>query len=528
MGDKQRTVFKGSTAAAARPHPKNIPSAEARTYPAVGVTLRAYGAGGGPRRSAVTPEKKPRAGAFRRHFTRRRVALYTALLILIVGGWIGGKFAYNASKLFQGNIFSALTTSKLDGEDRGRVNILLAGNSADNVGHAGGELTDSIMVVSIDTKNKSALMMSIPRDLYVEIANGEYEKINYAYVYGKENNFRRSGYPQGGMGKLAQVVERDFGIDIHYHALVNYNAFRDAVNAVGGIDITVKSSDRRGLFDPNIDYTTRGPLVKLSNGRHHLNGQEALNLARARGDHVRAYGFSQGDFDRTKHQRQMLVALKTKVASAGVLANPAKLTSLSDAIGNNVTTDFEIGEVRRLYDLTKDIDNSKIASVSLNNANGKNLLESYRTSNGQSALIPAAGIDDYTDIRQFMRQQFSTDGVVREGASIVILNGTETKGLASRIRTALTEKNFVVDAIGDALASQSGATASTIIDATGGEKPATLAALKKRYPNATVTTRNPYEGVYTTDLILVLGRDAESFTDAGSSPESGPASEITE
>ena len=106
------------------------------------------------------------------------------------------------------------------------------------------------------------------------------------------SRWAENGYPSGGMGQLEQVVEENFGIAINYYALIDYSAFRDAVNAVGGIDVTIASSDPRGLYDPNIDYTTHGPLVKLTNGVHHLNGQQALDLVCARGDSANSYGFA--------------------------------------------------------------------------------------------------------------------------------------------------------------------------------------------------------------------------------------------
>lgn len=491
----------------------------------VGRTLRAYGSNTNLQPAVEAARRQRQADKstswLRRQLRPRKIALVFALLVLGVGLWLGGKFAYNAHKLFGGSLFSALTTSKLKGEDTGRVNILLAGNSADDQGHDGAELTDSIMLISINTKDKSALMMSIPRDLYINLGNNNYSKINYAYIYGKQKNFNQSGYPSGGMGKLEQIVEQNFGIKIDYYALVNYKAFRDAVNAVGGIDFTVKSPDPRGLYDPNIDYTTGGPLVKLSNGPHHLNGQQALNLARARGDSYRAYGFPQSDFDRATHQRQMLMALKAKVASAGVLANPARLSSLSDAIGNNVKTDLQIGEIRRLYDLTKGINNNAITSISLNNANGKNLLQNYRTHDGQAALVPSAGIDNYSEIKAFIRKQMSGSPVAREGASLVVLNGTNVLGLASKVRDLLTQQGFGVGAIGDAAASQAQLANTVIIDTSGGGMPATLEALKKKYPNASITTKNPYAHIYNTDIIVVLGADAAASVNSASS-SSGP------
>ncbi|MGC1177282.1 MAG: LCP family protein [Candidatus Saccharimonadales bacterium] len=487
---------------------------EAAKFPAVGMALPtyAYDSRNQGRRSAGQPtinkaSRAAKVGRWRRFkdkITLKRSVITLAILVLLVGGWVGGKFLYNAHKIFGGNIFSALTTTKLKGEDSGRVNILLAGNSADDPGHDGGDLTDSIMVISIDTKNNKAFLLSVPRDLWTNIDDEGHQKINAAYVQGEDNNFSASGYPNGGMGLLEQTVSQDLGIPIDYYALVDYNAFRDAVNAVGGIDVNIQSQDSRGLYDPSVDYVTHGPLVKLSNGTHHLNGEQALDLARARGDSYYSYGFPASDFDRTEHQRQMLVALKSKAVSAGVLANPAKLSSLADALGNNVKTDLKLSEVRRLYDLTKSISGNNIQSLSLNDASGKNLLMSYQTFNGQSALIPAAGLDDFSDIQAFIKQQTSSDPVVREDADVVLLNATETSGLASKKRASLASaKNLHISATGNAQADQA---TTTIIDASGGKKPATRARLVQIFGN-NVTTVNPYAGVYDADFIVLLGAD---------------------
>ena len=481
---------------------------QAGQFPSVGMTLRSYqydpkdyhkrSAG----RAAVVTQNRWRR--FRQGLTRKRVALVLALIILVVGGWLGGKFAYNVHKLFGGNIFSVLTTTKLKGEDVGRVNILLAGNSADDPGHSGASLTDSIMLVSIDTKDHKAFLLSIPRDLWVHIPGDGHEKINDAYVLGQNNGFNQSGYPSGGMGQLEQIVSQDLGIPINYYALIDYNAMRQAVTAVGGVDVTIKSDDPRGLYDPSIDYATHGPLVKLTNGTHHLNGEQALDLARARGDAYGSYGFPAADFDRTQHQRQLLVALKSKAVSVGVLANPAKLSSLSDAIGNNVKTDFKLSEVHRLYDLVNQISGQNIQSLSFNQANGKDLLASYGAPDGESALIPAAGIDDFSALQAFIRQQTSSDPIVREGATIAVLNGTTTNGLANKVKQKLTAKQLTVSATGNSPNPPQATT--VIIDTTGGKKPATGAALVKLFGNH-LTTQNTYGLSYNADFIVILGAD---------------------
>jgi LCP family protein required for cell wall assembly len=481
---------------------------QAGQFPSVGMTMRNYQYD--PRdyhsRSAGRPVviTQNRWRRFRQAVTLKRAVLALALVILIGGGLLGSKLAYDIHKLFGGNIFSVFTTTKLKGEDSGRVNILLAGNSADDPGHSGASLTDSIMLVSIDTKDNKAFLLSIPRDLWVHIPGDGHQKINDAYVVGEANGFGQSGYPAGGMGQLEQIVSQDIGITINYYALIDYSAMKQSVDAVGGVDLTIKSDDPRGLYDPSIDYATHGPLVRLTNGTHHLNGVQALDLARARGDAYGSYGFPASDFDRTAHQRQLLVALKTKAESIGVLANPAKLSSLADAIGNNVKTDFNLGEVHRLYDLANKIGSNNIQSLSLNQANGKVLLASYLASNGEAALVPSAGIDNFSAIQAFIKQQTSSNPVVQEGASVVVLNGTTTTGLALKVKRQLSANQITVSATGDAPTSSQ--TTTAIIDKSAGKKPATSATLVKFFGKH-LTTQNIYGLTYNADFIIILGTD---------------------
>jgi LCP family protein required for cell wall assembly len=386
-------------------HLKGKQADDRAAFPPLGATLSSYTpqAYDAPDRSAITNQP------LKKHVGWKKIIARTLLTLLIVvllgGGYVGAKVLINANKTLKGNLFGLLQTTKLQGEDVGRVNILLAGNSSDDVGHDGADLTDSIMIISLDTKDNTAFLLSVPRDLWVNIPDEGYSKINAAYVYGNSDKFSESGYPSGGMGLLEKVVSDDFGININYYALVNYTALRDAVNAVGGITVNIQSSDPRGLYDPSRDYSepAPAPLVKLTNGEHTLDGEAALDLARARGDAYGSYGFAQSDFTRTANQRLMLEALKDKATTAGVIANPVTVGKLLDSLGNNVQTDFQTNEVQRLVTLVKAIPSSKITSASLNDANGSNLLQSYTSDDGESALIPADGIDDYTDIDAYLQ-----------------------------------------------------------------------------------------------------------------------------
>jgi hypothetical protein len=104
----------------------------------------------------------------------------------------------------------------------------------------------------------------------------------------------------------------------------------------------------------------------------------------------------------------MLIAIKTQATSAGVLSNPFKLGELFDSFGNNVETNMSLGNARKLYDDTKNINNADIKSEGLNDVNGKDLLTSYYTSDGEDALVPAAGVNDYSQIQAFVSQLTSS------------------------------------------------------------------------------------------------------------------------
>ncbi len=385
--------------------------------------------------------------------------------------------------------------------DNGRVNILVAGNSADDIGHGGAELTDSIMVLSLNTKKETALMLSIPRDLWVAKPEGGHGKIN-------------SVFPESGMEGLESVVEDVTGLSVHYNAIVNYTAFKDLVNAVGGISITIQSENPRGIYDSSLDWTTRSccALARYPNGPVNLDGKQALNLARARGEGYGSYGFTNADFTRTEHQRKMLIAIKDKASSASVVANPFKVSKLVDAVSDNVRTDLQIGEIQSLYYYTKKIDDTKIDSYNINTLKGENttMLSNYTSPDGQSALIPAAGLDNYGDIAAQIKKIFTAGPLVKENASIVVLNATDAVGLAKQTKNKLFAQGAEVLVIADAPANQ---VQSSLIDNSLGKKPNTLAYLKKTYGASVVQNKTLSQNYPAADFILLLGENAVPKTD---------------
>lgn len=452
----------------------------------------------------------------------KRIFLIIFLIIVVAGGFVGWKLLKNTTKVFNGNILGILDTTKLKGEDKGRVNILLAGTSEDDPGHDGAKLTDSIMIVSLDTVNNKAFMMSIPRDLWVNYQTkscsvGYQGKINATYTCGEQIKFSEDGYPEGGMGLLEKVVEDNFGLDINYYAKINYTAFREAVDTVGGINITLKTDNQKGILDRIFDWECNYKCykVKYPNGPLTLNGEQALDLARARGDNTGYPTYGTGnDFGRTERQRQMLISLKDKALSTGTLANPAKISSLLDSAGNNVDTDFDISELRRLYDIGKNVQSQNINSIGLTDEN-VNLVETFMSTDGQSAVRPVAGTTDFTQIKAYIKKLTSSDPVVREGAKVAVLNASGRVGLAQSVADELTEKGLTVNGVGNATARDT----TIVVDLSKNTKSGTKSYLQKKFgvtPTTDITT-NPEAKNYDADFVIILGKQQTVRSESTSS-----------
>lgn len=456
-------------------------------------------------RIGLRKRRKTDDNGFKKHSKRKKILIILALLVLLVGGFLGWKFLVASSKVFEGNVLGFLNTAKLKGEDEGRVNILLAGTSEDDIDHDGAMLTDSIMLVSIDTRNNTAFTTSIPRDLWVryggESCSAGFEgKINNAYQCGEAESFSEPGYPKGGMGLLSKVVSTNFGIPVQYYGKINYTAFRDAVDAVGGITVTIDSPDPRGIYDPNIQPKDGGP-VRLKNGPQKLDGKGALALARSR-NVAGGYGMSRGDFDRTTYQRAMLIALKEKALSAGVLSNPSKIGGLLDAAGDNVDTNFNTSELRRLYELSKLVKSDDITSVDLADAE-MNILTTGMYS-GQSIVRPTAGIKDFSQLKSYFKKLTSTDPLVKEGASVVILNGSGQTGMAQKYADKLSEKGIDVLVVSNAGTERQ---ENSLVDLSETKNPKTVAFLENDLKTKVIrdATTVPEASRYEADYLIILG-----------------------
>jgi len=421
-----------------------------------------------------------------------------ALSLLIVGGFLFGKAWLTAHKIFQGGgssstLFSTdVKPETLKGEGDGRVNILLTGIGGGN--RDGADLTDTIMIASIDPVAKDVTLLSLPRDLWVKVPDYWTMKINAAYssaLYRSlDNGSSESDAKEAGFATLEQTIEEHIGVPIHYHAMVNFQAFQEGVNAVGGIDVQVDEA----LYDPFISPNKNGLIA--AQGLQHMDGFTALQFSQSRQ--------SSSDFARGERQRQVIIALKEKILAAGTFSNPKSISSLIDALGDNVTINASLGELVRMYEITKDVPSTAIANVGLNDE--PNILVRTDNVNDQSIVRPTAGISNYSEIQSFVRNTLRDPFLKSENATIAVLNGTSTPGLATTRSDELKSFGYNVIIIDDAPTKDYQTT--VVYDKTGNTKKYTRNYLEKRL-NAQVSeepvSSNPI--LVTADFIVVLGQN---------------------
>lgn len=459
--------------------------------------------------------KKNQKGGPKTKKQKIKRALKFALIPLLL---IGGYYLYNllnlSGKVFDGNPLGFLKSTKLRGEDQGRVNVLLVGTSEGDPNHPGEDLTDSIMVISYTVATKKTAIISIPRDFWVKTPYAS-TKINALYHYGEDAEFDESGFYPGGIGLLQKEIEKMTGLDINYYAKINYNAFKESVDAVGGIDVDIQGSDPRGIYDPNFDGQYGKNALKLKNGVQTLNGTQALLLARARNANG-GYGLASSDYDRAANQRKMLIALKDKALGVGIFANPLKLNQLTEAIGSNIKTDFKTSEARRIYDLAGD-PASQIESVGLTS---ENVLKNYSSPGTGAALIPKEGIGVYSSIQKFIQEKVgpltaptstntstpdsnpNTSASV-EPASVVVLNAGAANGSAQTIANKLpTEIKPLI--ISNATEKVSGNQIIVLNEDKASSKDSLLSKLSAKESNTKKTT---YTKLYpNADFVILVGK----------------------
>ena len=391
----------------------------------------------------------------------------------------------------QGNvldfIFADDQYEPLKTDANGRTNILALGTSGYNMAgdegngtHDGAQLTDSIMVISLNQDTGDIAMLSLPRDLKASPTCTATGKINEVYWCNNINGDNEAA----GATALMTEVGNILGMDFQYYAHLNWGSLVSIVDTLGGITITLDEDIEdyyytKAVYQAGVEYT--------------INGEEALGLARAR------HGTTSGDFSRGASQQKILIGIKNKVFEKDL--SITDLLSLAGTLGDNLRTNFSIDEMKTLAHLTSEFDFDSMRQISLL---APERLMTTGMINGISYVLPSAGVGNYTAIQNYIAKMLSNDPKVYEDASILVLNGTDTAGLASSERTSLEEENYMNISIDDAPAGTYDAeyTLYTLTD----DKPNTKKSLEKRYNLTAKSADELPAGISTAyDFVLILG-----------------------
>jgi LCP family protein required for cell wall assembly len=321
-------------------------------------------------------------------------------------------------------------TKPLRGEKDGRINILLLGLAGEN--YPGENLTDSIIVASVNPKTFQTAMLSIPRDFFVRIPETtSYTKINALYARGRDLH----GKSTEGIEDLKSVLSEITGLSIHYYVALDFDGFTRVIDELDGVKIQVpKDLHDEKYPGPNFSYQT----FDIKAGLQNLDGATALKYARTRHN-------EEGDFGRAFRQQQILEATRQKAFSVGTLVNLPAVNNILNILGDHLRTDVPLDELESFLELSKKIDTHLTVNKVLDAGHPDSLLAVSHFSLGgvrAFALIPRTG--KYDEIRELAANIFDLELIERkkkevkqEEAMIAIVNQSGSPSLGGKLEVLL-------------------------------------------------------------------------------------------
>ena len=424
------------------------------------------------------------------------IAVLLTLVLVLTGAFVAFRVLW-PDESFLGNWWDVLSSEPLKQDANGRTNVLLFGTAP--VDYDGPLLSDTIMVLSVNQTDKTAYMVSLPRDLWVKhycpntILGTTAGRLNETFRCALEDDDEAN--EAAASAEFRDKVGEILGLDVQYHVRLSWDGVIDIVNAVGGIDVTIESQNPKGIYD-----VATG--IKFENGEvAHMDGHLALAFIRARGS-AGGYGLEDSNFARERHQQQVIQALQKKALNAGTLANPVAVVNLVQAMGDNIRTNFRTGEIRTVVRLASEFDANNIISLPLVDNENEIYLVTNDNINGASVVVPSAGTFDYSEIKQYIRESMSSDPMLHEKAVVDVLNGAGVEGLAGSEADKIRNEGFRVGKIGNA--GRENYTATKIYSLSD-DKPATKEALENIYGNV-ITWDYPFDYSTEADFIVVVGQ----------------------
>jgi LCP family protein required for cell wall assembly len=463
-----------------------------------------------PRSENLLPKQKKRSWI-------KRILFIIIIAIAISSGIFGYKIiaagdnisSANRSILGQLKDLFLNQDKLLTGEENNRVNVLLMAIGGE--GHKGKNLADTIMVASIDPSNQSTALLSIPRDLYVQVPNEEYfTKINAVHAYGESQKYDH------GPELLREMIEEITDLPIHYYVRVDFTAFKGIVDSVGGINITNENSF--------YDYWHK---ISFPAGTEKMNGERTLAFVRAR----YIEGPEGGDFKRAARQQQVLMALRQKVFSVQTALDFSRINGILNSLSENIRTDMQLQEMKRFYELGRLVNPDLVHSVVLTTGPKGVLVGTTKILGGTPASVLHPRTGDYSEIQQIAKNIFDQSETDQTNTttqqpieqppsptptlaiqetptskpSLEIRNSTSTIGLAKKTSDNLKQQDYEVVAIGNATTRD---LPQTNIYVLSPEHQISASALSENI-NANIATTVPEnEPISKADILIILGQSA--------------------
>jgi polyisoprenyl-teichoic acid--peptidoglycan teichoic acid transferase len=451
-------------------------------------------------------------------YRRRRIAAALAALVVLglltaAGGW-----GYTAFRF--GQISSVHVPGLGKAPADGSVNLLVVGSDTrqglrdGGFGDAGGQRSDVIILVHLVPAARHATVLSIPRDLYVPVAGtGGSAKINSAFNHGP--------------GQLVQTIQQSFGIPVHHYLLVNFDGFREAVDALGGVSLSFP----RPVRDDHNGHNESGLNISRT-GCQRLGGNQALALARSRYFQYqdkagRWHGDPGTDLGRIRRQQTMLRALATKALGRN-LANPLRANALVGSVVHSLTKDdaltirrsvslarqFRSFDPSRLTTLTLPVDRAVQRNGVVRRAGQPGFDAGLRA--GWEQVLLARQPDTRTTVTRFLARPTgpaptttapaskrpSAPALAPAKVSVTVRNATPRQGLAARVTAQLKALGFKATNGGNAPPS-----ATTKVASASAKNAAGTTVARALKTAGGLLARSPQPGLANQSVVLTLGAD---------------------
>jgi LCP family protein required for cell wall assembly len=373
------------------------------------------------------------------------------------------------------------------------VNIMLLGIDSELTGD-NIDRTDTMIIVSINRTTNTVSMLSLPRDLYVYIPGWTMQRLNLAFTHGEQ-----AGWTGGGFGLLRQTIFYNFGINVHYYVEVKLSGFKEIINTLGGVNLTIDCAIQdRELIGAEPPVQATGPDAKgnyvLPIGAYTLNGDGALWYARSR--------HSSSDFDRGRRQQQLLRAIWRAARNSGQMT---KLPELWSQLTQVVKTDLKFEDMLGLLPYAVNIDPDRIEHFVFQRL--------YHTTpwqppDGANVQLPVPDT-----VQQLMEDFYtppSESQIALSGVKIEVRNGTANADWDRVAADRLAWSGF--NAIASGNADNTDYSDTILIDHTGQTKGSKIADIVKILNVKPENIRIEPDSNRTADYEIILGSKYNSCT----------------